>query len=175
MLSKKYAKQRSILERETTIERYKSFSKVPRASKEHTEAWILELDEKNDSGLDYIPTKEGTTSIDELYAKVDKRNRGNLNGIFPLLNNSEILEEDNVKGKLVAERTMSDIVEDQGYAVPDLNNASLNDDKNVDTESDDCIDSIGKKSHAKSLIKVIVEKHGKTLGSVLLRILNYSY
>ena len=73
-LSKKYIQQRSILERESTIQRFKSFSNVPRPSKEHTQSWGHDPDEVG-KDLDYIPTKDVPDDRDELYAKIDKSNK----------------------------------------------------------------------------------------------------
>ena len=169
-MSKKYSKQRSILERDMTIERYKSFSKVPRPSKEHTESWSFELDDQKNEDLDYIPTKGPAIDVDELYAKVDKSNRGSLNGVFPTMEN-ENADDNSDEKKQLLERAMSDIAEDQEYAVPDFNRNNVNgnkniDDDNYDDDDDDYtkVDSIIKNREKYREIRVNIEKQGKSLG-----------
>ena len=180
-ISKKYAKQRSILERETTMQRYKSFSNVPRPSKEHTHSWHYDPDDAIDKDLDYIPTKDTPFDPDELYSKVDKsQTRGKLDGVFT--NGSGMSVDHSVQSGKKTERAMSDIVEDQEYSVPDINrNGTSN--GNVKNENDDEDDDDGDYTPIKPIldsmkkppeirlesskpreITVAIPKEGKSLG-----------
>lgn len=164
-LSKKYAKQRSILERDITIERYKSFSKVPRPSKEHTESWSFESEDQKDRDLDYIPTKEeAAINIEELYAKVDKSKKTSLNGVFP---EGNFPEKDIETKKATSERSTPGIAEDPEYAVPDVKKSDAkNDAGNVDSDDYTELDSIVKTTSNE--IEVDIEKQGKSLGKDVL-------
>eukprot|EP00794_Sanderia_malayensis_P005558 gene5558-6243_t len=118
-LSKKYIQQRSILERESTLQRFQSFSNVPRPSREHTQSWSHDPDDLNND-LDLIPTKDVSTTpakdVDELYAKVDK-SRPKIN--MEAAEIPSIVIEQNER-KSSKPRSMSLIDEDIEYSVPDV-------------------------------------------------------
>jgi len=165
-ISKKYAKQRSILERDITIERYKSISKVPRPSKMHTESWSFEVDNQLDGDSDYVPTKEQLGDLDDLYAKVDKSGtRGSISAVFPITKGGEVQENGAGKNN-VLERTMSDIIEDRDGTVPAISKNNVSDDIADDVDSDDYTDleAVLQSRNISQNIQVDIEKQGKTLG-----------
>ena len=168
-ISKKYAKQRSILERDITIERYKSISRVPRPSKKHTESWSFEVDSQLDGDLDYIPTREQPGDLDDLYAKVDKTGtRGSLSAVFPTMKDEEV-EEDGAGKYSVLERTMSDIIEHRDATLPATSKNNVSDDIAGDVDSDDYtdLDAVLQSRNVSQNIQVDIEKQGKTLGKCL--------
>ena len=168
-ISKKYAKQRSILERDITIERYKSISKVPRPSKKHTESWSFEVDNQLDGDSDYVPTKEQLGDLDDLYAKVDKSGiRGSISAVFPITKGGEVQENGAGKNN-VLERTMSDIIEDRDGTVPAISKNNVSDDIADDVDSDDYTDleAVLQSRNISQNIQVDIEKQGKTLGKCL--------
>ncbi|XP_065071593.1 PDZ domain-containing protein 7-like [Rhopilema esculentum] len=171
-ISKKYAKQRSILERDITIQRYKSFSNVPRPSPEYTQSWDYEKDDTIGKDLDYIPTKDSPSNLEELYAKVDKSSRKSLNDVVFSKQSEDSVDHANEHQRGL-ERTMSDIVEDQEYAVLNLNGKKMMDENdnqtataNDDDDDDDYtrISPILDRKREIQEIRVAVPKLGKTLG-----------
>ena len=74
-ISKKYHQQRSILDRDSTIQRYESFRNMPQPSEKYTQSWEPE----RNHDLDTTPVRDTSTEndIDSLYAKVDKKAKRN--------------------------------------------------------------------------------------------------
>ncbi len=169
-VSKKYIQQRSILERESTIQRFKSFRNVPQPSRQHTESWSCDPD-NSESDLDLIPTKDRSAELDGLYAKVDKSRPvvakdGNVQEeIFEI----PVIRKDDMTS---VKHTMSDIEEGAEYTVQvgQKSNHSIKATVHSieDEDSDDYtkLDFIPVKKESEGIV-VNVRKESKALGELL--------
>ncbi len=162
--SKKYAQQRSILERETTIQRFKSFSNVPRPSKQHAESWGHDPDNPDDE-LDFIPTKEVPQKIEEVYAQVDKIKYASQSGVTKDKGASDvplIITEDDQRP---TQRTMSDIdegLEDLSLS-PTTKSVSHDDNDDDDDDGYSHVEPLLDKTQTRRIV-VPVKKESNSLG-----------